>query len=163
MATFCEEFLGNVLHCADYRQCDRLNTILLDAVQVYEYCSDNSNFTFDGVLSAVYSAALDYLTEIYRAACEGIERYKSGTYTDTEIPLIKEALDFINPREDLHIENDSSGVYLELDYWDLYSSVVDSIVDDLGLSKKSFGEFLSEFTYNVYGGKRVPDKFESLI
>lgn len=162
MSNFCDEFLGKILHCADYRDCGRLNTILMDVEDVYSYCEANSNFTFDGVLSAVYSAALKYLTDFYRDACECIERYKSGTFTEEEIPLLREVLDFLNPRDDLHIGNDSDGVYLELDYWDLYALTVDTLLDDLG-SKYSFKEFLSEFTKNLYGGKNEPDKFKSIL
>ena len=163
MGTFCDEFLGKILLCADYRECKQLNTILMDVEDVYDYCSSKSNFTFDGVLKAVYDSALNDLTTLYREACELIESYKSGTFTEDEIPLLREALDFLNPREDLHIGNDSSdGVYLELDYWDLYALTVDTLLEDMG-KKDLFKSFATSYVKEFYGGKNVPDKFKPIL
>ena len=161
MATnFCEEFLGSVLNCSDYRVCERLNTIVMNGDEVYSKCKDMSDISFEGVLKAVQSSALNYLTTFYRMACDAFDNGLYGIYKDDEIGLLKECLDFISPHDDLHIEVDSDGVYLELDYWDLYANVVDELA---GNDRYNFKDFLGEFTANVYGGKHYPEKFDVLL
>jgi len=157
---FCNEFLGAVLKCKDYSHCERLNTIYVDGSVIYEACKADADLSFDNVLKVVHKLALEYLTTFYRNACDAFDAGNYGIYGADEVELLRECLDFVSPHDDLHIGSDSDGVYLELDYWDIYANVIEELCTD---KQFSFRQFLDEFTVNVYGGKNYPEKFDSLL
>lgn len=153
--------LAQILGCKDPFDVEKLDSIVYDP----EYFEDLDKYTMDTIGKAVWQKALNYLNEMYTFARANFRQHKAqydGSVLEWDVDLVQDAIDFLNPEEDLHWGYTSMGYYLEIDYWELYTSVIDTVCEDYG-SGKSFNELATSFTTQFYGGEKVPDKYDSIL
>lgn len=153
--------LAKFLNC-DVFQCSALDSIVLD---VDEFFDDASPKTLNGICEAVYKEALKYLTDMYKFAANKLKdnpHLFDGSVLNWDADLLKDAVDYLNPEKDLHWGVDSTDFYMELDNWDLYWSVIDTINTDYD-SGMSFKTLDHDFTREFYGGEKTPAKYDDLL
>jgi len=153
--------LAKFLQC-EPSDCDKLNSITMD---VDDFFDDAEPKTIEGICETVYKKALDYLTKMYRFASQKLKenpRLYDGSVLEWDADLLKDAMDYLIPEKDLHYYIDSSDFCMELDNWDLYSSVVGTINEDYD-SGYSFLYLDDAFTSEFFGGEKTPAKYDSLL
>ena len=153
--------LAKFLECEPY-DCQALDAIKLD---VDEFFDDAKDKTLNGLCETVYNKALEYLTGFYEFAQDKLKanpELYNGSILNWDQDLLMDAIEFMDPKKDLHWSVDSTHFYIELDYWDLYRSVVGTVNEDYD-SKYSFKELISSYTEDFYGGEYTPNKYESLL
>lgn len=155
-----EQLYAKLLGC-EVSELSCLDSIVLPVEDFYEI----SDKTFTGFCEEVYRQAKNYLVELYEFAAEKLKanpKAYDGSVLKWDADLLNESIDFLDPKNDLHWGTDTNDFYLELDYFDLYWSVIGTINEDFG-SDYSIKEFDRSFTKELWGGKKTPEKFESLL
>jgi len=151
-----------------FLQCDYGDTVCLDSIvmDADEFFDQAKSKTLDGLIEEAYNQAVAYLNDLYRFAYLQIKNNPDlylGSVLKWDSQLLMESLEFLDPTKDLHWDRNHSNAWLELDYWDLYFSVVDTINEDYNSARVSMGIFMDSFFREIEGGQGVPDRFSSLL
>jgi len=78
--------------------------------------------------------------------------------------LLVKAIRFLDPEKDIQWSLSPAGEFiLELDYWELYTSVIETVCDIVKPGSWNFKDVSEGFSDNFWGGDNVPAEFGSLI
>jgi len=129
------------------------------------------NFTgepsVEAIAKTVYSVALDELKTVYSAVAKLFKGNHEALNPildeySWDFSELKKAFDFLDPDKDLHYYSDGKFI-LELDYWDLYQSILGELAPLTNAKNWSFNNFLDSYSTEFYAGEKVPPKFDSII
>ena len=154
--------LAQMLGCKDALDVEKLDSIVYDP----EYFEDIGMFSMESIGEAVHQHALDALMDSVNEARDIFKSHKdeyAASVLGWDIDLVSDALEFIDPKKDLKWGYSSTVYYMELDYWDIYMSVVETLLEDYGNKNLSLKYVMNDYTKDFYGGKEIPEKYASLL